>query len=85
MANWLLAGMLPQVVLAGTANESFMPTPFMHLKIAEAIGSHADLHLAARELLDANWSGFYLGSVAPDVQTVSRVPRDQTHFYDLPP
>jgi len=62
-----------------------MPTPFMHLKIAEAIGSHADLHLAARELLDANWSGFYLGSVAPDVQTVSRVPRDQTHFYDLPP
>ncbi len=77
--------MLPQAVPAGIANEPCMPTPFMHLQMAEAIGSHADLHPAARDLLGANWPGFYMGSVAPDVQTVSRVPRDQTHFYDLPP
>ncbi len=77
--------MLPQAVLAGIANEYCMPTPFMHLQMAEAIGIHADLHPDARDLLAAHRSEFYLGSVAPDVQTVSRVPRVQTHFYDLPP
>ena len=65
-----------------------MPTPFMHLQIAEKIKSslppspsEADL----QALLAAEWPAFYLGSVAPDYQTICNVPRAQTHFYDMPP
>ncbi|MCA9932277.1 MAG: hypothetical protein H6662_03105 [Ardenticatenaceae bacterium] len=37
------------------------------------------------DLLRREWPAFYLGSVAPDVQTVSGAPRTATHFYDVPP
>ncbi|MBE2197432.1 MAG: hypothetical protein IAE79_02405 [Anaerolinea sp.] len=67
-----------------------MPTPFTHLQIAEQIrrqvvadGRSPDGRLA--ELLQTEWPAFYLGSVAPDVQTISGAPRPQTHFYDIPP
>lgn len=64
-----------------------MPTPFMHLKMAEAMRSEladgANGRLL-RQLCD-HWPAFYLGSVAPDYQTICDVPREVTHFYHLPP
>jgi hypothetical protein len=64
-----------------------MPTPFMHLHIAEQIRAHAmqqenELLLTR---LQAAWPAFYLGSVAPDVNAITDIPRAATHFYDLPP
>lgn len=61
-----------------------MPTPFMHLHIAEQIrqkainnGSH---RLAG--ILSAEWPAFYLGSVAPDVNAITAIRRVETHFYE---
>lgn len=67
-----------------------MPTPFTHLHIAEQIrqvvgNSHLQANGRLLDLLTAAWPAFYLGSVAPDVQTVSGAPRAQTHFYNIPP
>jgi len=66
-----------------------MPTPFMHLQIAEQInmslrdqGGQTGNLLA---LLEKDWPAFYLGSIAPDFQTLCGVPREETHFYGLPP
>jgi hypothetical protein len=66
-----------------------MPTPFMHLHIAEQIkvrlkdqANQWD-HLSV--VLNDEWPAFYLGSVAPDYQTLCGVPREETHFYSLPP
>lgn len=64
-----------------------MPTPFMHLQIAELLlrrvqqGSNGRLS----QLLSREWSAFYMGSVAADYQTICNVPRRISHFYDLPP
>lgn len=59
----------------------------MHLQMAEQIRQEAarngDGRLSA--LLAAEWPAFYLGSVAPDVNAISEIPRAATHFYDLPP
>ena len=62
-----------------------MPTPFMHLQIAERILTHAALSDQSRQMIQTHYSAFYLGSVAPDYQTICHVPREKTHFYDLPP
>ena len=62
-----------------------MPTPFMHLQIAERILTHAALRDRTRRMIQTYFSAFYLGSVAPDYQTICNVPREKTHFYDLPP
>jgi hypothetical protein len=35
--------------------------------------------------LERSWPAFYLGSVAADVQTITDIPREKTHFYGLPP
>jgi len=65
-----------------------MPTPFMHLHTAEQIKTaviqpthpHHDLaHPLAQE-----WSAFYLGNVAPDVQNLNGMAREATHFYHIP-
>lgn len=58
-----------------------MPTPFMHL--ASAIRAHRDplLPQAARALIDANPSAFWLGSVAADAQGIEGLQRVDTHFY----
>lgn len=61
----------------------------MHLDVAERIRSE----LVARQgengrlarCLIAEWPAFYLGSVAPDYQTICDIPREDTHFYPLPP
>jgi hypothetical protein len=62
-----------------------MPTPFMHLRIAERIRAHGRLPGDIGQLLAQEWPAFYLGSVAADYQVISAIPREDTHFYGLPP
>jgi hypothetical protein len=62
-----------------------MPTPFMHLQTAERIIASERLEPEIRDLLLANYPAFYLGNVAPDYQTICDIPREETHFYKLPP
>ncbi|MCA9981420.1 MAG: hypothetical protein KDD89_11315, partial [Anaerolineales bacterium] len=65
-----------------------MPTPFMHLYMAEQVRHHVQKmsHTAVlHRLLCAEWAAFYLGSVAPDFQAICHVPRETTHFYPIPP
>lgn len=64
-----------------------MPTPFMHLNMAEQIRQTAAHNGNGRvaDLLAAEWPAFYLGSVAPDINAISELRRADTHFYDLPP
>ena len=38
-----------------------------------------------RNTFATNWPAFYLGSVAPDVNAISAIPREGTHFYGMPP
>ena len=35
--------------------------------------------------LNEEWPAFYMGSVAPDYQTICGIPRADTHFYRMPP
>ncbi|GJM42416.1 MAG: hypothetical protein DHS20C20_26980 [Ardenticatenaceae bacterium] len=64
-----------------------MPTPFMHLRVAEQIleMTAANGNCRLQTALAAEWPAFYLGSVAPDVNAISAIPRESTHFYDVPP
>ena len=62
-----------------------MPTPFMHLQIAEQIGAAPELSDFARHLLHAAWPAFYFGNVAPDFQAICGLPRETTHFYGSMP
>jgi hypothetical protein len=64
-----------------------MPTPFMHLHIAEQILEQTSVKGNGRlhTLLMAEWPAFYLGSVAPDVNAISDISREGTHFYKMPP
>jgi hypothetical protein len=61
-----------------------MPTPITHLAQAGEILRRDDLPTATRRLLIQQRGPFLLGHTAPDVQTVSRQPRDETHFYAIP-
>ena len=61
-----------------------MPTPIMHLVLAEEILHSDDLPLAARRLLIRQRGPFLLGNTAPDVQTISGQPRKETHFCTVP-
>ncbi|MGH2538554.1 MAG: zinc dependent phospholipase C family protein [Candidatus Promineifilaceae bacterium] len=62
-----------------------MPTPFMHLEIAERILADGALRPGVRRLLLAAYPAYYLGHVAPDYQTVSVASRETSHFYLMPP
>ncbi len=62
-----------------------MPTPFMHLQIAERILAQDSLEEEIRQLVRSFLPAFYLGNVAPDYQTICNIPREKTHFYRLPP
>lgn len=66
-----------------------MPTPFMHLQIAEQIRAQAKARWGVdgrfTRLLNQEWPAFYLGHIAPDYQIICDVPRAKTHFYRLPP
>ena len=63
-----------------------MPTPFMHLQMAEWIRRDERLHGRARTLIEQEWPAFYLGNIAPDVNAIhSDISRKATHFYNIPP
>ena len=62
-----------------------MPTPFMHLEMAENIRSNSLLPRDIKQCLEEHFPAFYLGNVAPDVQSVADIGREETHFYQLPP
>ena len=61
-----------------------MPTPIMHLALAEEILHDDDFPAATRLLLTQQRGPFLLGNTAPDVQTVSGQTRHETHFYSIP-
>lgn len=60
-----------------------MPTPFQHLVYAMYVLEDARLPAFVRELLRNNRAAFYLGNTAADVQTLTKQPRIETHFYHL--
>jgi hypothetical protein len=62
-----------------------MPTPIQHLVIANDVLADPALPLVARQVLTAQRGAFWFGTIAPDVQTVSRQTREATHFFTLPP
>lgn len=66
-----------------------MPTPFMHLHMAEQLRSAAEERFGRDGrlplLLAQQWPAFYLGSVAADCQDLAGIPRTATHFYNIPP
>ncbi len=62
-----------------------MPTPFKHLEGAERIQADARLSNGLRKLVADHYPAFYLGNVAPDYQIICDIPREETHFYPLPP
>ena len=57
----------------------------MHLQIAERILQDGDLDEGTLQQIEDQLPAFYLGSVAPDYQTITSIPREKTHFYNLPP
>ncbi|HUV91161.1 MAG TPA: hypothetical protein VMY80_16020 [Anaerolineae bacterium] len=61
-----------------------MPTPIMHLALAEQILRRDDLPPTIHRLLSQQRGPFLLGHTAPDVQTVSGQTREGTHFYTIP-
>jgi hypothetical protein len=61
-----------------------VPTPFYHIKVAEDLLSHKNLDRALRKRLEGQRCAFFLGNTAPDVQVVSGIPREATHFFTLP-
>jgi len=61
-----------------------VPTPFTHLRFALELLDAAELPPAIRDVLRAEQPAFLLGSIAPDVQTVTGQPREATHFFYIP-
>ena len=61
-----------------------MPTPFYHLSLAEDLLRHAELATELRQFLHDWRCVFLFGNTAPDVQVVSKQPRQQTHYFSLP-
>jgi hypothetical protein len=61
-----------------------MPTPFTHLATAPEILAAPEMPAAVRAALKAEYPAFLLGTIAPDVQTVSGQSRQATHFFPVP-
>jgi len=61
-----------------------VPTPFYHLSVAIDLLEHPALTEYSRQLLLSERGAFLFGNTAPDVQTISRQSRADTHFFDLP-
>jgi hypothetical protein len=58
-----------------------MPTPFMHLKVAQDLLRDSQVPPPLRDLLNAHRGAFLLGSIAADARISSGIKRDHTHFY----
>lgn len=64
-----------------------MPTPIQHLAVAQEILASSALPQTVHDRLDKDEAvrgAFFFGHIAPDVQVVSRQPREATHFFTLP-
>jgi hypothetical protein len=61
-----------------------VPTPFYHLSIAVDLLRHPLLKDSAHRKLNSDQCAFLFGNTAPDVQTISGQPRQDTHFFSLP-
>lgn len=61
-----------------------MPTPFYHLSVANELLEHADLPAELGALIKKERPAFLFGNTAPDVQTISKQARRDTHFFDIP-
>ena len=62
-----------------------VPTPFYHLSVAQELYEHPGLKTGLRTLLNEHLPAFLLGKTAADVQSISELKREETHFYVLPP
>lgn len=62
-----------------------MPTPFYHLSVALELLQAPHIPHDFRQRLQLHAGAFLLGNTAPDVQTVSGQPRQETHFFSVPP
>lgn len=62
-----------------------MPTPFYHLSLAKVLLEHPALPEDMRAFLQKERAAFLFGNTAPDVQTISRQRREDTHFFEVPP
>jgi hypothetical protein len=60
-----------------------MPTPIMHLALAERMLAGDELAAALRRQLRQQRGPFLLGHTAGDVQSISGQPREETHFYTI--
>ena len=58
-----------------------MPTPFSHLAFAQHLRGDQGISSSLRELIEAEWAGFLLGSIAADAQMLAGLKREDTHFY----
>lgn len=61
-----------------------VPTPFYHLSVAKELLEHPDLPAELAAQLKRERAAFLFGNTAPDVQTISRQARQETHFFDIP-
>src|SRR5882724_7305584 len=62
-----------------------MPTPFMHMALAERLLADPALPPAEHDLLADHWGAFLLGSIAPDARVSSGLDRVSTHFFEYLP
>lgn len=62
-----------------------MPTPFMHLALAERLIDDPMLPSGIRQLMRAEWGAFLLGSIAPDARRSGGQTRASTHFFEYGP
>ena len=62
-----------------------MPTPFMHLQVAQVMCDRSEMTNSLRDHLKSHWPAFCLGQIAADFQIICDVERSKTHFYDVPP
>src|SRR5579859_4145119 len=62
-----------------------MPTPFMHMALAERLIVDFTLPRPVCDVLSANWGAFLFGSIAPDARVSSGLQRADTHFFEYSP
>jgi hypothetical protein len=61
-----------------------MPTPFYHLSVANELLEHPNLPAEVHAFMNKERPAFLFGNTAPDVQTISKQARHETHFFDIP-
>ncbi len=60
-----------------------MPTPFMHLLVAQRLLADPAVPAQQRELLQAQRAAYLLGSVVADAHGLAGLKREESHFYSF--